>query len=120
MNGLDFERPIIELERKIEELRSFASEKKVDLSSEIKKLEERLIGLRKETYENLTPWQKVQLARHPQRPYTLDYIEMMMTDFLELHGDRLYGDDPAMVGGLAKIEGKKIMVIGHQKGRDTK
>jgi acetyl-CoA carboxylase carboxyl transferase subunit alpha len=120
MSGLDFERPIMELERKIEELRSFSSEKKVDLSSEIKKLEEKLIGLKKETYEGLTPWQRVQLARHPQRPYTLDYIEMIMTDFLELHGDRLFADDPAMVCGVAKIEGKKVLVMGQQKGRDTK
>jgi len=120
MNGLDFERPIVELERKIEELRSFSADKKVDLSSEIRKLEEKLVGLKKTTYDNLTPWQRVQLARHPQRPYTLDYIEMMMTDFLELRGDRLFADDPAMICGVAKIEGKKIMVIGHQKGRDTK
>ena len=120
MSGLDFERPIIELERKIDELRSFASEKKVDLSSEIKKLEEKLTGLKKDTYDNLSPWQRVQLARHPQRPYTLDYIEMMMNNFLELHGDRLFADDPAMVCGVAKIEGKKILVIGQQKGRDTK
>lgn len=120
MSGLEFERPIIELERKIEELRSFASEKKVDLSSEIKKLEEKLGGLKKDTYDNLTPWQRVQLARHPQRPYTLDYVEMMMSDFLELRGDRLFADDPAMVCGVAKIEGKKVLIIGQQKGRDTK
>ncbi|MFZ5800167.1 MAG: acetyl-CoA carboxylase carboxyltransferase subunit alpha [Candidatus Omnitrophota bacterium] len=120
MNGLDFERPIVELERKIEELRSFSADKKVDLSSEIKKLEEKLLALKKDIYENLTPWQKVQLARHPQRPYTLDYIDLMMTDFLELHGDRLFADDPALVGGVAKLDDKKIMVLGHQKGRDTK
>lgn len=120
MNGLDFERPIVELERKIEELRSFSADKKVDLSSEIKKLDEKLLVLKKEIYENLTPWQKVQLARHPQRPYTLDYISLMMTDFLELHGDRLFADDPALVCGVAKLDGKKIMVMGHQKGRDTK
>lgn len=122
MNGLDFERPIVELERKIEELRSFSSssDKKVDLSSEIKKLDEKLLILKKEIYENLSPWQKVQLARHPQRPYTLDYIGLMMTDFLELHGDRLFADDPALICGVARLDGKKIMVMGHQKGRDTK
>ena len=120
MAGPDFEKPIVELEKKIQELKFFISEKKIDLSSEVKKLEERLEHLRKDTYANLTPWQKVQLARHQQRPYTLDYIGMIMSDFVELHGDRLFGDDKAMVCGLAKIEKKKILIIGHQKGRDTK
>lgn len=120
MAGPDFEKPIIELEKKIRELKSFISEKKIDLSSEVKKLEEKLEHLRKNTYANLSPWQKVQLARHQQRPYTLDYIGMIMSDFVELHGDRLFGDDKALVCGLAKIEKKKILVIGHQKGRDTK
>jgi acetyl-CoA carboxylase carboxyl transferase subunit alpha len=120
MAGPDFEKPIVELEKKIQELRSFISEKKIDLSSEVKKLEEKLEHLRKDTYANLTPWQKVQLARHQQRPYTLDYISMIMSDFVELHGDRLFGDDKALVCGLAKIEGKKVLVMGHQKGRDTK
>lgn len=120
MAGLDFEKPIVELEKKIRELKSFISEKKIDLSSEVKKLEERLEHLKKDTYANLSPWQKVQLARHQQRPYTLDYIGMIMSDFVELHGDRLFGDDKALVCGLAKIEKKKILVIGHQKGRDTK
>ena len=120
MAGPDFEKPIVELEKKIQELKSFISEKKIDLSSEVKKLEERLEHLRKDTYANLTPWQKVQLARHQQRPYTLDYIGMIMSDFVELHGDRLFGDDKALVCGLAKIEKKKILIIGHQKGRDTK
>lgn len=118
--ALDFEKPIVELEKKIQELRSFIADKKIDLSSEVKKLEEKLEHLKKDTYTNLTPWQKVQLARHPQRPYTLDYIGMLMTDFLELHGDRLFGDDLALVCGLAKIDKKKILVIGHQKGKDTK
>ena len=118
--ALDFEKPIVELEKKIQELRSFIADKKIDLSSEVKKLEEKLEHLKKNTYTNLTPWQKVQLARHPQRPYTLDYIGMLMTDFLELHGDRLFGDDLALVCGLAKIDKKKILVIGHQKGKDTK
>jgi len=118
--ALEFEKPIVELEKKIQELRSFISDKKIDLSSEVKKLEEKLERLRKDTYTNLTPWQKVQLARHPQRPYTLDYINMLMTDFLELHGDRLFGDDLALVCGLARLDKKKILVMGHQKGKDTK
>ncbi|MDD5408516.1 MAG: acetyl-CoA carboxylase carboxyltransferase subunit alpha [Candidatus Omnitrophica bacterium] len=120
MAGLDFEKPIVELEKKIQELRNFISEKKIDLSSEVKKLEERLEHLKKDTYSNLTAWQKVQLARHPLRPYTLDYISMIMSDFLELHGDRLFSDDKAMICGLAKLDKKKVVVIGHQKGRDTK
>ncbi len=95
-------------------------EKKIDLSSELKKLDEKLEHLKKDTYVNLTPWQKVQLARHPQRPYTLDYINLMMSDFVELHGDRLFSDDKAMICGLAKLDKYKVMVIGHQKGRDTK
>ena len=120
MAGPDFEKPILELEKKIQELKSFISEKKIDLSSEVKKLEEKLEHLRKETYSNLTPWQRVQLARHQQRPYTLDYIGMIMSDFIELHGDRLFGDDKALICGLAKIEKNKVLIMGHQKGRDTK
>ncbi|MFH1641198.1 MAG: acetyl-CoA carboxylase carboxyltransferase subunit alpha [Candidatus Omnitrophota bacterium] len=120
MNGLDFEKPIVELEKKIRELKGFVSDKKIDLSSEVKRLEEKLEHLKKDTYGNLTPWQKVQIARHPQRPYSLDYINMIMTDFIELHGDRSFADDKAIVAGLAKIDNRKIMVIGHQKGRDTK
>ncbi len=120
MAGLEFEKPILELEKKIQELKSFMSEKKIDLSSEIKKLEEKLEHLKKDTYLNLSAWQKVQLARHPKRPYTLDYIGMIMSDFVELHGDRLFSDDKAMICGMAKLDKKKVMVIGHQKGRDTK
>jgi len=120
MAGLDFEKPIVELEKKIQELKNFISEKKIDLSSEVKKLEDRLEHLKKDTYNNLTAWQKVQLARHPLRPYTLDYINMIMSDFVELHGDRLFSDDKAMVCGLAKLDKNKVVVIGHQKGRDTK
>jgi acetyl-CoA carboxylase carboxyl transferase subunit alpha len=120
MAGLEFEKPIIELEKKIQELKTFMVEKKIDLSSELKKLDEKLEHLKKDTYVNLTPWQKVQLARHPQRPYTLDYINLMMSDFVELHGDRLFSDDKAMICGLAKLDKYKVMVIGHQKGRDTK
>jgi len=120
MNGLDFEKPIAELERKIQELRGFISDKKIDLSSEVKRLEEKLEHLKRDTYGNLTAWQRVQIARHPQRPYTLDYINMIMSDFIELHGDRSFADDKAIVTGLAKVDGQNIVVIGHQKGRDIK
>jgi acetyl-CoA carboxylase carboxyl transferase subunit alpha len=120
MAGLDFEKPIVELEKKIQELKSFMIEKKIDLSAEIKKLDDKLEHLKKDTYINLSAWQKVQLARHPLRPYTLDYISMIMSDFVQLHGDRLFSDDKAMICGLAKLDKKKVMVIGHQKGRDTK
>jgi len=120
MAGLDFEKPIVELEKKIQELKSFMVEKKIDLSSEVKKLDDKLEQLKKDTYVNLSAWQRVQLARHPLRPYTLDYINLIMSDFMELHGDRLFSDDKAMVCGLAKLDKKKVMVIGHQKGRDTK
>lgn len=120
MAGFDFEKPIEELEKKIAELKNFVSGKNIDLSSEVKRLEEKLEHLKKETYANLSPWQKVQLARHPQRPYTLDYISMIMTDFIELHGDRAFGDDKAIICGFAKINNRKIVIMGHQKGRDTK
>jgi len=120
MNGLNFEKPIIELEKKIQELKGFISDKKIDLSSEVKRLEEKLERLKKDTYGNLTAWQRVQIARHPQRPYTQDYINMFMSDFIELHGDRSFSDDQAIIGGFAKIDQRKIIVIGHQKGRDTK
>lgn len=120
MIGLDFEKPIVELERKIEELRGLGTDQDIDLNSEIKKLESKLENIKKDVYESLTPWQRVQLARHPKRPYTLDYIEMLMTDFMEIHGDRHFGDDKAIICGLARINGEKVMVIGHQKGRDTK
>ncbi len=120
MAGLDFEKPIVELEKKIQELKHFVSDKKIDLSSEVKKLEDKLEHLKKDTYTNLSSWQKVQLARYPQRPYTLDYINMLMTDFMEIHGDRLFSDDKAIVAGFARFNKQKIVVIGHQKGRDTK
>jgi len=120
MAGLDFEKPIAELEKKIQELRHFILDKKIDLSSEVKRLEDRLEHLKKDTYTNLSAWQRVQLARHPQRPYTLDYISILMTDFIEIHGDRLFADDKAIVCGFAKLDKQKIAVIGHQKGRDTK
>ena len=115
MTGLDFERPILELERKIEELKHITTDKEV-----IKRLEQELEKKKQEIYQSLKPWQKVKIARHPKRPYTLDYIAMMLTDFYELHGDRLFSDDKAMVAGLAKLDGQKLMVMGHQKGRDTK
>ncbi|PIP67808.1 MAG: acetyl-CoA carboxylase carboxyl transferase subunit alpha [Candidatus Omnitrophica bacterium CG_4_9_14_0_2_um_filter_42_8] len=117
---LDFERPILELERKINELKSLASDGSIDLEGEIKTLEARLEKLKKEVFESLTPWQRVQIARHPKRPYTMDYINMTMLDFVEVHGDRMFSDDKAMIGGFAKIDGEKVLVLGHQKGRDTK
>jgi acetyl-CoA carboxylase carboxyl transferase subunit alpha len=118
--GLEFEKPITELEKKIEELKGFVTDKKIDLTSEVKRLEEKLEHVRKDVYGNLTAWQRVQLARHPQRPYTFDYISLMMTDFLEIHGDRAFADDKALVAGFAKLDGTKVIVMGHQKGRDTK
>lgn len=117
-NILDFEKPIIELEKKIEEMRKY--EGHLDISKEIKTLEEKVLELKKNIYENLTRWQRVQLARHPERPYTLDYIFMITENFIELHGDRLFKDDKAIVGGFAKLDNQKVMIIGQQKGRDTK
>lgn len=119
-NFLDFERPIAELEKKIEELKAYARSEGVDMSEEVQRLEERRAKLEKETYSHLTRWQRYQIARHPQRPYALDYIQATMTDFVELHGDRLFGDDHAVVGGLARLSGEPVVVIGHQKGRNTK
>src|SRR3989449_537034 len=117
---LDFERPLLELERQIEELKRVAGETAVDVSKEIVPLERKLADLRQEIYRSLTPMQRVQVARHPKRPYTLDYLRTVFTDFVELHGDRLYRDDPAIVGGWARLDGASVMGIGHQKGRDTK
>jgi acetyl-CoA carboxylase carboxyl transferase subunit alpha len=116
---MEFEKPILELERKIDELKKFTSSENIDFQSEIKRLQDKLGKLKTEIFENLTPWQRVQIARHPQRPYTLDYIDMIMDDFVELHGDRAFSDDKAIVCGFARIDDKKILVIGHQKGRDT-
>jgi len=118
--GLDFEKPILELERKIEELKKFSSSQKLDINSEIGKLEEKLDKVKKEVFSNLTPWQRIQIARHPRRPYTLDYISLMTSDFIEVHGDRVFSDDKAIICGFAKIDGEKAAIIGHQKGRDTK
>ena len=117
---LDFEQPIAELEAKIEELRHVTSESRVNIQDEIGRLQAKSRQLTKNIFANLTPWQITQLARHPQRPYTLDYVAAVFTDFQELHGDRMYGDDLAIVGGLARLEGRPVMLIGHQKGRDTK
>ncbi|MBK6403489.1 MAG: acetyl-CoA carboxylase carboxyltransferase subunit alpha [Rhodocyclaceae bacterium] len=117
---LDFEQPIAELEGKIEQLRFVQDDSAVDISEEISRLEAKSLSLTKDIYAKLTPWQIAQVARHPQRPYTLDYIEYMFTDFDELHGDRSFSDDHAIVGGLARFNGQSCMVIGHQKGRDTK
>ncbi len=116
----DFEKPIQELELKIEELRVFSDGRDIDLSRELAELEKKAEKLRKEIYSNLSPWQKTLIARHPERPYTLDYINIMTKDFIELHGDRLFGDDPAIVGGPCFIGDRPVMIIGHQKGRGTK
>ena len=117
---LEFEQPIAELESKIEELRFVQDDSAVDISEEIARLEVKSQGLTKDIYAKLTPWQSALVARHPQRPYTLDYVEHMFTDFEEMHGDRGFADDPAIVGGLARFNGQSCMVIGHQKGRDTR
>jgi acetyl-CoA carboxylase carboxyl transferase subunit alpha len=119
-NFLEFEQPIAELETKIEELRFVQDDSAVDISQEIERLSKKSQQLTKDIYAKLTSWQISQVARHPQRPYTLDYLQMMFTDFEELHGDRHFADDPAIVGGLARFNGQSCMVIGHQKGRDTK
>jgi acetyl-CoA carboxylase carboxyl transferase subunit alpha len=117
---LDFEQPIAELETRIEELRFVQDDSAVDISQEIERLQKKSNSLTKDIYAKLTPWQISQVSRHPQRPYTLDYIAAMCTDFDELHGDRHFAEDPAIVGGLARFNGQTVMVLGHQKGRDTK
>lgn len=117
---LDFEQPVAELETKIEELRFVQSDSAVDITEEIDRLRSKTETQLKDLYSKLTPWQISQVARHPQRPYTLDYISTIFTDFYELHGDRSFGDDPAIVGGLARFNGQSVMLIGHQKGRDLK
>ncbi len=117
---LEFEKPIAELEKKIEELTLFTSAGNIDLEEEILKLHKKSDQLRAEIYSRLTPWQKVQISRHPNRPYTLDYVEAMLSDFTEMHGDRSFADDPSIVSGMARLDGIPIVVIGHQKGRTTK
>jgi acetyl-CoA carboxylase carboxyl transferase subunit alpha len=120
MNFLDFEQPIAELEAKIDELKFVSSDAEVNIGEEIARLRAKSRQLTTSIFSNLTQWQIAQLARHPQRPYTLDYISAAFTDFQELHGDRMYADDHAIVGGIARLEGKPVMIIGQQKGRDTK
>ncbi|MFW8565793.1 acetyl-CoA carboxylase carboxyltransferase subunit alpha [Orrella sp. 11846] len=117
---LEFEQPLAELENKIEQLRYVQADSTVDISEEISRLQQKSQTLAKEIYAKLTPWQTALVARHPQRPYTLDYVREIFTDFHELHGDRMYADDKAIIGGLARFNGTPCMVIGHQKGRDTK
>jgi len=117
---LDFEKPIVELEKKISDMKDFAAGANLELDGEIESLQKKVNRMRDEIYSNLTRWQKVLLARHPRRPYTLDYINLMATDFIELHGDRYFAEDHAAVGGFARIGNKPVMIIGQQKGRDTK
>jgi acetyl-CoA carboxylase carboxyl transferase subunit alpha len=118
-NYMDFEKPLAELDKKIQELSAFSSDG-VDLSLEVAKLEQKAEEMREEMFSNLSRWQTAQVARHINRPFTLDYLELIFTEFVELHGDRNFGDDHAIVGGLARLDGEPVMVIGHQKGRDTK
>jgi acetyl-CoA carboxylase carboxyl transferase subunit alpha len=120
INFLEFEQPIAELEAKIDELRYLGNDAEINIAEEINRLRAKSRALTKSIFASLTPWQVAQLARHPQRPYTLDYVPLLFTDFEELHGDRMYADDLAIVGGPARIAGRAVMVIGHQKGRDTK
>jgi acetyl-CoA carboxylase carboxyl transferase subunit alpha len=120
LNFLEFEQPIAELEAKIEELKFLGSDASINIAEEVKRLQSKSRALTNSIFANLSPWQITQLARHPQRPYTLDYVSLIFTDWQELHGDRMYSDDLAIVGGLARLEGQPVMLIGHQKGRDTK
>jgi len=120
MQFLDFEQPIAELEAKIEELKFLGDDSDINIAEEVKRLQAKSRALTTSIFASLTPWQVAQLARHPQRPYTLDYIPLLFTDFMELHGDRMYADDPAIVGGPCRLDGTPIMLIGQQKGRDTK
>jgi acetyl-CoA carboxylase carboxyl transferase subunit alpha len=118
--ALDFERPMLEMEDRIEDLKRLSAVQQVDVLDEVARLQSKVADLYREAFSSLTPWQRCQIARHPNRPYTLDYIRMTMTDFIELHGDRAFRDDRAIVGGLARLDGIPVVVIGHQKGRDTK
>lgn len=117
---LDFEKPLEELETKIEELRRLSDGREIDIASEIKRLDKKARELRSDIFSTLTPWQRTLIARHPERPYTLDYINMLVEDFVELHGDRRFADDPAIVGGVGRIGGISMVIVGHQKGRGTK
>lgn len=120
LNFLDYEQPIAELEAKIDELRYMSSDTELNITDEIQTLQQKSKDLTKSIFSSLTPWQTTQMARHPNRPYTLDYIEALITDFEELHGDRTYGDDQALITGMGRLNGRPVVVIGHQKGRDTK
>lgn len=120
VNELEFEKPLNQLREKINELKAFTADSEVDLSEEIAKLEDRLARLETDVYSSIKPWDRVQLARHPERPTALEYIEELFEDFMEMHGDRLYGDDHAIVGGIASYKGNPVTVIGHQRGKDTK
>jgi acetyl-CoA carboxylase carboxyl transferase subunit alpha len=120
VNFLDYEQPIAELEAKIDELRYMSNDSDLNITEEIQKLKEKSESLTKSIFSSLTPWQTTQMARHPQRPYTLDYIHRIITDFEELHGDRTYADDAALITGIGRLNGRSVVVIGHQKGRDTK
>ncbi len=119
-NSLDFEKPIVELEAKIKELETFARDSDVDLTSEIEVLKTKVRAMKENVYENLSPWQKVKIARCPERPTTIEYIDRIMDEFIEFHGDRLFADDESIVAGIGLLDGKSVTVIGHQKGRDTK
>ena len=117
---LEFEHPIVELERKIQDMRHFTSTENIEFKEEIKRLEKKLEKLKEEIYSQITPWNRVQIARHPKRPYTLDYINGIITDWVELHGDRAFADDAAMVAGMGNLNGKSVAIVGQQKGRDVK
>jgi acetyl-CoA carboxylase carboxyl transferase subunit alpha len=117
---LDFEKPIVELEEKLADLKAHSREHDVDVDAEIRGMEEKIEETKRQIYQNLTPWERVQIARHPARPYSLDYLQLSFSDYLELHGDRLFAEDQAMPGGFATIDGRKCVVIGHQKGRELK
>ena len=119
-SALEFEKPLVELERQIDELKRVAQERAVDVTAEVAPLEQKLRDLRKDVYDNLTPLQRVQVARHPRRPFTLDYVRLAFGDWIELHGDRAFRDDPSIVAGWARLDGETIMIIGHQRGHDTK
>jgi acetyl-CoA carboxylase carboxyl transferase subunit alpha len=117
---LPFEKPILELEHKLSELRGFGEDQQIEMGAEIEKIERKITETKQKVYSGMSPWQKVQMARHPQRPYTRDYINLITTDFQELHGDRLFRDDRAIIGGTARFRGRAVMILGTQKGRDTK
>ena len=118
-HSLEFEKPLLDLEKQLEDLLQSSKDSDLDFSKEIKGIERKIEQTKREVYSDLTPWQKVQLSRHPNRPYALDYVERIFTGFEEFHGDRLFKDDAAIVGGVAELDGRKVMVIGQQKGRNT-